>query len=70
MISFVFIHGVSQQTTGYSNLLFQNILLSYRNLLKRQKNFSKDQIQAQTAQFIQKEILWADITTDLTNRYL
>jgi len=69
MINMIFIHGINYQTTGYSNWLFQNILKAYGNILKKQ-GVAEDEIEQKKAQFVQKEILWADVTTDLTNRYI
>ena len=69
MINLIFIHGINYQTNGYSNWLFQNILEAYGKIL-RQKGVAENEIEQKKAQFVQKEILWADVTTDLTNRYL
>ncbi|MBU1087155.1 MAG: hypothetical protein KKD05_06505 [Candidatus Omnitrophica bacterium] len=69
MINIIFIHGINYQTTGYSNWLFQNILCEYGKSLKK-KGIAQEEIEQKKAQFIQKEIIWADVTTDLTNRYL
>lgn len=69
MINVIFIHGINYQTTGYSNWLFQNILSQYGKILKK-KGIAQKEIEQKKAQFVQKEILWADVTTDLTNRYL
>lgn len=69
MVNLVFIHGVSYQTTGYSNWLFKQIIYYYKKFLK-QKGVKQGKILEKTAQFIQREILWADVTTDLTNRYI
>ncbi len=69
MINLIFIHGINYQTTGYSNWLFKNILCQYGKILKH-KGVDENEIEQKKAQFVQKEILWADVTTDLTNRYL
>ena len=69
MINVIFIHGINYQTTGYSNWLFRNILCEYGKILKK-KGIAQEEIEQKKAQFIQKEIIWADVTTDLTNRYL
>ncbi|MCK5494579.1 MAG: hypothetical protein KAJ14_15830, partial [Candidatus Omnitrophica bacterium] len=69
MTNIIFIHGINYQTTGYSNWLFQNILCQYGKILKK-KGIAENEIEQKKAQFVQKEILWADVTTDLTNRYL
>ncbi len=69
MTQLVFIHGVNDQTTGYSNRLFGEIVRAYVAGLIEQ-GASKADAQARAKQLVQKEILWADVTTDLTNRYL
>ena len=69
MTNIIFIHGINYQTTGYSNWLFQNILCQYGKILKKQ-GIVENEIEQKKAQFVQKEILWADVTTDLTNHYL
>ena len=69
MINLIFIHGVNDQTTGYSNWLFEKIKDYYRSLLKH-KGMAEDKIEQRLAQVVQKEFLWADVTTNLTNRYL
>ncbi len=69
MINLIFIHGVNYQTTGYSNWLFKQIKVCYRIHLK-QKGLKAKEIEDRLAQLVQKEFLWADVTTNLTNRYL
>ncbi|MBI4845156.1 MAG: hypothetical protein HY810_01560 [Candidatus Omnitrophica bacterium] len=69
MINLIFIHGINYQTTGYSNWLFKSIIDNYGKILKS-KGLNENVIEQKKAQFVQKEILWADVTTDLTNRYL
>ncbi|MCK5592360.1 MAG: hypothetical protein KAI72_10435 [Candidatus Pacebacteria bacterium] len=69
MTNIIFIHGINYQTTGYSNWLFQNIFCQYGKILKR-KGLAENEIEQKKAQLVQKEILWADVTTDLTNRYI
>lgn len=69
MTNIIFLHGVSSQTTGYSNTLYKNIIKSY--IAELLKGGVKEQEAIEKAKsLVQKEILWADITTDLTNRYL
>jgi len=69
MTNLIFIHGVSSQTTGFSNTLYKNILKSYKNRLVKNR-ISKSKAEERAQSLIQKEILWADVTTDLTNQYL
>lgn len=69
MLNFVFIHGVNYQITGYSNWLFRNTIYYHKRFLKK-KGLKQNEIEQKISQIIQKEILWADVTTDLTNRYL
>ncbi len=69
MINLIFIHGVNSQTTGFSNRFYQNILSAYMSALIKNK-VSVTEAQAKGQQLIQKEILWANVTIDLTNQYL
>lgn len=69
MIHLIFIHGVNLQTTGYSTSLFQLILQAYEKKLRRQ-GVKPQQALEKARGLIQHEILWAQNTTDLTNRYL
>lgn len=69
MTNLIFIHGISAQTTGYSNKFFKNIVRAYVASLIKSGVPQKD-AQDKASEFVQKELLWADITTDLTNRYL
>jgi len=69
MTNLIFIHGVSSQTTGYSNKFYKNIIKEYIVALVKSGVPKKD-AQDKASELIQKELLWADITTDLTNRYL
>lgn len=69
MTNLIFIHGVNLQKTGYSNIFYRNILKFYKQGLIKNKVSKKD-AENKTQNLVQKEILWADVTTDLTNRYL
>lgn len=69
MVNLIFIHGVSVQTTGYSNTFYRNILKFYKEKLFKNK-LAKKETEAKAQELVQKEILWADTTTDLTERYL
>ncbi len=69
MTNLIFVHGINYQTNGYSNVLYQNILKFYiKGLLKN--NLSEPQAQQKAQGLIQKEIIWANVTTDLINQYL
>ena len=63
-IKLIFVHGVNEQVTNYSHSLYQNIIDVCRRELKRGE-FKDIDIE----KIVQHEVLWADITTDLTNRY-
>ncbi len=67
-VNLIFIHGISSQTTGYSNLLFDLILKEINILLKNK--YPAETTKNKLSCLKQYEILWADITTDLVNRYL
>lgn len=69
MTNLIFIHGVNSQRTGYSTKFYNNILKFYRKEL-RTKKLDKKTVRNKVSDLVQNEILWADITTDLTNRYL
>lgn len=69
MTNLIFIHGVNSQATGFSNALYKNILKSYKKGLIKNK-VSETEAENKAQALIQKEILWADVTTDLTNQYL
>ena len=65
----VFIHGVNNQTTNYSSVLYQKMLTICREKLAQRK-FDPASIEKILNKSVQHEVLWADITTDLTNRFL
>ena len=69
MTNLIFIHGVNQQVTGYSRGFYNLILKNYKSILKR-RGCERKEIDEKASQLVQKELLWADVTTDLTNRYL
>lgn len=69
MTNVIFLHGINSQTTGYSNQLFDNIKNAYYRVLLK-SGMSVDEAQQNVASLVQKEIIWADVTTDLTNRYI
>lgn len=68
-VNIIFIHGVNSQKTGYSNILYKNIIKDYIGKLL-DKGLSETEANGRAYSLAQKEILWADATTDLTNRYL
>lgn len=65
----VFIHGISDQKTGYSDGLFNKILSFYKEGLARKKVI-KSGILQRVEGLVQNEILWADLTKGLLNEYL
>lgn len=69
MLNLIFIHGISAQPTGYSNTLFRNILKAYKAQLKK-RGLTRPAITQAARRLVQKEILWAHRTTDLSNRFL
>lgn len=68
-LKLIFIHGISDQTTNYSQKLYQNILADCRRQLRLQGK-SDPAIDDLLSRVIHHEVLWANLTTDLTNRYL
>jgi len=68
MITIIFIHGVGDQSTNYSKKFFDKISKSYIRCLQK-KGKTNTRAREMANNLIHKEILWADITTDLTNRY-
>lgn len=67
-LKLIFIHGINSQTTNYSDCLFQGALKACRIKLKL-KGLSEDKISDILNRVVHHEVLWADLTTDLTNRY-
>lgn len=63
-LKLIFVHGVNEQVTNYSHILYQNIIEICRADLKRRGHKDTD-----IEKIVQHEVLWADLTTDLTNRY-
>ncbi len=68
-LKLIFIHGISDQTTNYSHGLFQLILAACRSQLAAQGHTPRS-IDDLLSRVVHHEILWANLTTDLTNRYL
>lgn len=69
MVNLIFVHGVNSQTTGYSTPLYQAIIKAYEQELGHQ-GLKLEQAQDRARGLVQHEILWAEDTLDLTNRYL
>jgi pimeloyl-ACP methyl ester carboxylesterase len=67
-LKLIFVHGVSAQTTNYSDKLYSLIVKSCRRQL-REKGRSEAAIQQTLRRMIHHEVLWAD-TTDLDDRYV
>jgi hypothetical protein len=68
-LKIVFIHGIDNQSTNYSSSLYKKILNKCSQILAA-KGFDKNMIKNTLSKTVQHEILWANITTDLTNRYM
>ena len=68
-LKLIFIHGISDQSTNYSQGLYDKIIVACRAQLKL-KGISDTQIDNLVTRVVHHEIIWANLTTDLTNRYL
>jgi len=68
-LKLIFVHGVSAQTTNYSDKLYSLILKSCRRQL-REKGRSDAAIEQTLRRMIHHEVLWADAVTDLDDRYI
>lgn len=68
-LKLIFVHGINEQTTNYSQGLYLNILAAARNQLAGEgyDEKTRDEI---LQKIVHHEVLWADLTTDLTNRYM
>lgn len=64
----IFIHGVDHQTTNYSHRLFQRVLTQVQKKLKH-RGLPDAEIRGLCDRIVHHEVMWADLTTDLTNRY-
>ncbi|MGE0267377.1 MAG: hypothetical protein AB7S78_02825 [Candidatus Omnitrophota bacterium] len=64
----IFIHGINAQSSGYSTRLFNAIQEDYLKQLAG-PGMDNQTLQETAARLVQKEIIWADVTLDLTNRY-
>jgi hypothetical protein len=68
-LKLIFIHGIDNQTTNYSQGLYLKILSAGRAMLKA-RGQTDTAIDRQLNRVVHHEVLWADLTTDLTDRYL
>jgi hypothetical protein len=68
-LKIIFIHGIDNQITNYSSTLFQKIIKACKTILTA-KGYDDTQIHNILTKNVQHEIMWAYISTDLTNRYL
>lgn len=67
-LKLIFVHGVNHQSTNYSGKLFDRIMkVCHMNLTAR--GLESDEIRTLLNQVTRHEVLWADLTADLTNRY-
>jgi hypothetical protein len=68
-LKLIFIHGIHDQRTSYSNELFELILRAARRRLQA-RGQSAELTEQTLRRLVHHEILWANLTTDLTNRYM
>jgi hypothetical protein len=68
-LKLIFIHGIDAQTTNYSQELYQLVLEEVRGKLEREGH-AAPYIDDMLQRLVHHEVLWANLTTDLTNRYL
>ena len=67
-LKLIFIHGVNNQITNYSENLFQKILTASRRKLTSEK-IENSAIDGILNRVVRHEVMWADLTTSLTARY-
>jgi hypothetical protein len=67
-LKLIFIHGISAQNTNYAQGLFDKVIRSCRRQLLASGR-PKVEVEAILRSVVSHEILWANFTTDLTNRY-
>ncbi len=65
----IFVHGVNDQKTNYSQVLFDKILSSCRAKL-RQRGLSEAKISQITRSLVRHEVLWTEETLSRVNRYI
>lgn len=63
-LKLLFVHGVNEQTTNYSHGLYEMVVDICKDRLERSGHHETD-----IERIVQHEVLWANLTTDLTNRY-
>jgi len=68
-LKIIFLHGVNNQTTNYSSTLFRKIMTTCRTILTA-KGYNEETIHTILTKSVQHEVMWAQLSTDLTNRYL
>lgn len=64
----IFLHGVNHQQTSYSGRLFQRVL-KHVALKLRARGYPEGGVRGLCDRIVHHEVMWADLTTDLTNRY-
>ena len=67
-LKLIFIHGIDDQQTNYSCGLFQRILNQAARKL-RARGLPEGEVQDLCSRIVRHEVMWADLTADLTNRY-
>lgn len=67
-LKLIFIHGVDDQKTNYSQTLFDKVLSSCRAKL-RQRGFPESKISPAIRSLVRHEVLWTEETLDRINRY-
>lgn len=65
----IFIHGINNTPTNYSQGLYLKILKACREKLQS-KGLDTSKVDDIIQRISHHEVLWADLTTDVTNRYL
>jgi hypothetical protein len=67
-LKLIFIHGVSATRTDYAQVLFENVLSACHQRLEAEGK-SSAAIESTLEHVVSHQILWANFTQDLTNRY-
>lgn len=65
----IFIHGISDQMTGYSNPLYNAAMLNLRKRLSSEY-CDPAEVDKRLARFEQFEMMWADLTGPVVSKYL
>lgn len=63
-LKLIFVHGVNEQTTNYSHGLYEMVIEICKERLEHSGHRETD-----IERIVQHEVMWANLTTDLTNRY-